>query len=126
MVGAALAFGVLEVVVGLAPTFTTMLLLLVPTGAAVLLFTTSANALVQLGSAPAVRGRVMSLYVLVFLGGTPVGAPVVGLVAEHFGPRASLTVGGVVCALSALVAAVLLAEGQPISRYRGALTRMTL
>ena len=126
MVGAALAFGVLEVVVGLAPTFTSMLVLLVPTGAAVLLFTTTANALVQLGSAPAVRGRVMALYVLVFLGGTPAGAPLIGVVAEHFGPRASLTIGGLVCAVSAVVAAVLLADGQPISRYRGALTRMTL
>lgn len=126
MVGAALAFGVLEVVVGLAPTFASMLVLLVPTGAAVLLFTTTANALVQLGSDPAVRGRVMALYVLVFLGGTPAGAPLIGVVAEHFGPRASLTVGGVVCAVSAVVAAVLLGDGQPISRYRGALTRMTL
>jgi MFS family permease len=126
MVGAALVFGALEVVVGLAPTFATMLVVLVPTGAAVLLFTTTANALVQLGSDPAVRGRVMALYVLVFLGGTPAGAPLIGVVAEHFGPRASLTIGGLICAVSAVVAAVLLAEGQPISRYRGALTRMTL
>ena len=68
----------------------------------------------------------MALYVLVFLGGTPAGAPLIGVVAEHFGPRASLTIGGLVCAVSAVVAAVLLAEDQPISRYRGASTRMTL
>lgn len=126
MVLAALVFGALEVVVGLAPTFGSMMLLLVPTGAAVLVFTTTANALVQLGSDPAVRGRVMALYVLVFLGGTPVGAPVVGMVAEQYGPRVSLVVGGAVCALSALVAGALLAQRQPMSRYRGALTRMTL
>lgn len=126
MVLAALVFGALEVVVGLAPTFGSMMLLLVPTGAAVLVFTTTANALVQLGSDPAVRGRVMALYVLVFLGGTPVGAPVVGMVAERYGPRVSLVVGGAVCALSALVAGALLAQRQPMSRYRGALTRMTL
>ncbi|HUR13934.1 MAG TPA: MFS transporter [Mycobacteriales bacterium] len=126
MVLAALAFGVLEVAVGLAPSFGSMMVLLVPTGAAVLLFTTSANAIVQLGTDAAVRGRVMALYVLVFLGGTPVGAPLVGLLAEHLGPRASLTIGGAVCAVSAVVAGVLLSERQPTSRYRGALTRIAL
>ena len=90
-----------------------------------MLFTTTANALVQLGSDAAVRGRVMALYVLVFLGGTPIGAPLIGVVAEHFGPRASLTIGGAVCVVSAVLAAVLLEEPQT-SRYRGALTRMTL
>lgn len=126
MVLSALVFGVLEVVVGLAPTFGSMMVLLVPTGLAVLMFTTTANALVQLGSEAHVRGRVMALYVLVFLGGTPIGAPLIGVLAEHFGPRVSLEVGGLVCALSAVVAAVLLTEPQPTSRYRGALTRMTL
>ena len=102
---AVVAFGLLEVLVGLAPTFEVMALLLVPTGLAVLTFTTTANAIVQLGSAPHVRGRVMALYVLVFLGGTPVGAPVIGALAEAFGPRSSIVVGGVVTALSGLVAA---------------------
>jgi len=125
MLVSALVFALLEVVVGLAPTFTTMMLLLVPTGAAVLTFTTSANALVQLGSDAAVRGRVMALYVLVFLGGTPVGAPLVGWVAENLGPRASLTIGGAVCAVSVLVAAALMGERQ-MTMYRGALTRITL
>ncbi|MGB8652129.1 MAG: MFS transporter [Mycobacteriales bacterium] len=110
MLAAALAFGLLELLVGLAPTFTSMGLLLVPTGAAVLTFTTTANALVQLGCEPQVRGRVMAIYVLVFLGGTPVGAPLIGVLAEHFGPRASLLLGGAVCALSALAAAALLAR----------------
>jgi len=125
MLAAALVFGLLEVVVGLAPTFPTMMLLLVPTGMAVLTFTTTTNALVQLGSDAAVRGRVMALYVLVFLGGTPVGAPLVGVVADAWGPRTPLLVGGAVCALSALVAGAVLGR-QPIRRYRGALTRMTL
>ena len=118
MLASALVFGVLEVVVGLAPTFTSMALILVPTGAAVLTFTTTTNALVQLGSDAAVRGRVMALYVLVFLGDTPVGAPLIGVVAEHLGPRASLTFGGVVCALSAVVAAAMLAEGGLLAQSR--------
>jgi MFS family permease len=105
---AVVAFGLLEVAVGLAPTYELMALLLVPTGVAVLTFTTTANAIVQLGSAPHVRGRVMALYVLVFLGGTPAGAPLIGALAEAFGPRTSIVVGGVVVALSGIVAAVVM------------------
>ncbi len=109
----ALAFGGLEVCVGLAPTFELMALLLIPTGVAVLTFTTTANSTVQLGSDPEVRGRVMALYVLVFLGGTPFGAPAIGALAQAFGPRSSLLVGGAV----SMVAAVGLALW--LSRVRG-------
>ncbi len=105
---AVLVFGLLEVLVGLAPTFELMALLLIPTGMAVLTFTTTANAILQLGSAPQVRGRVMALYVLVFLGGTPLGAPLIGVLAEAFGPRSSIVVGGVVTALSGVTAAVVM------------------
>lgn len=102
---AVLVFGLLEVCVGLAPTYELMALLLVPTGIAVLTFTTTANAIVQLGSAPHVRGRVMALYILVFLGGTPVGAPLIGGLAEAFGPRSSIVAGGLITAATGLVAA---------------------
>jgi MFS family permease len=51
---------------------------------------------VQLGSAPALRGRVMALYLLVFTGGTPIGAPLVGGIASAFGARAALVLCGVV------------------------------
>ena len=105
---AVLAFGTLEVLVGLAPTFELMALLLVPTGIAVLTFTTTANAIVQLGSAAQMRGRVMALYVLVFLGGTPIGAPLIGALAEALGPRSSIVLGGLVTALSGIVAAVVM------------------
>ncbi len=115
MLGAALLFGMIEMVVGVAPTFWSMALLLVPTGALVLTFTTTANSLVQLGSAPEVRGRVMALYVLVFLGGTPVGAPIVGLVAETYGPRSSLVVGGLVCLVSAVVSTVWLGRARGLT-----------
>ena len=104
----ALAFGLLEVAVGLAPGFLVMAALLVPTGVAVLTFTTTANTLVQLGSEPHVRGRVMALYVLVFLGGTPFGAPLIGAVAEALGPRTGLLAGGTVSVLGALAAAAYL------------------
>ena len=102
----AVAFGVLEIAVGLAPTFEVMAVLLVPTGIAVLTFSTTANTLIQLGSAPHVRGRVMALYILVFTGGTPVGAPLIGALAEHLGPRSGLLIGGVVSVIGALLATV--------------------
>jgi MFS family permease len=105
MLVAALAFGLLEIADGFAPSFWLLAALLVPTGAAVLTFTTTANAIVQLGAEPHVRGRVMALYLVVFIGGTPIGAPLIGLLAEHAGARSSLWLGGVVCTLSALAAA---------------------
>jgi len=107
---AVLVFGLLEVLVGLAPTYALMAVLLVPTGVAVLTFTTTANAIVQLGSAAQMRGRVMALYILVFMGGTPVGAPLIGALSEVAGPRSGLLVGGGVTALSGVVAAVVVAR----------------
>ena len=106
--GSALAFGLCEILTGLAPTYAVMAILLVPTGAAVLTFTTTANATVQLTSAPEMRGRVMALYVLVFLGGTPFGAPLIGAVAEALGPRSSLLFGGLASATAAVVAGLYL------------------
>ena len=115
MLVAALAFGLLEVLDGLAPTFPVLAVLLIPTGMAVLIFTTTTNALVQLSCAPEVRGRVMAIYILVFLGGTPVGAPLIGVVAETLGPRASLLIGGSVVVLTAVAATAFLARARRLT-----------
>jgi MFS family permease len=98
-------FGAVEIAVAFAPSFALAALLLVPTGAFLIGHNNVANARMQLGAPAHLRGRVMSLFMLVFLGGTPVGAIVVGVISEHFGPRSGLIVGGV----SALLAAGLLA-----------------
>jgi MFS family permease len=110
----ALAFGVLETVTGLMPSFWLFLLLLVPTGLALLMFTTCANSTTQLGVAPAVRGRVMGLYMLVFLGGAPLGSPLVGWAAEQFGARMSLLAGGVISAAAATAVGLLLARARGV------------
>ena len=60
------------------------------------------------------RGRVMGLYMLVFLGGAPLGSPLVGWAAEQFGARMSLIGGGVISALAAVVAALLLARARDV------------
>lgn len=112
VLGAALAFGLLEMVTGLMPTYGLFLAMLVPTGAAILTFTTAANASIQARTAPSMRGRVMALYVLVFLGGTPFGAPVIGWLANVLGPRSSLLIGGAVSAAGAVAATVVLARAQ--------------
>jgi MFS family permease len=116
----AFAFGLLEVAAGLMPVFWLFLVMLVPTGVALLMFSTAANSTTQLGTTAAVRGRVMGLYLLVFLGGTPIGSPLVGWAAEQFGARASLIVGGVISAAAAIGVALLLA------RARGARIRSYL
>jgi MFS family permease len=116
-----LAFGVLLVAAGLMPTYLSTGLALVPVGLAALTFTTAANSAVQLSAEPAMRGRVMGLYMLLFLGGTPLGGPLLGILAEHFGGRAPLVVGGVVTVVSVLAVALVLArrmEPSPLARFR--------
>ncbi len=113
LIGTSLGFGLLEVVTGLMPSYWLFLLVLVPTGMAVISMTTAANSFVQLGVAAEMRGRVMGIYMLVFLGGAPLGAPLTGLVAQHPGTRLAIVGGGVISVAAAVVVAVL------IARYRG-------
>ena len=94
---AALSFGLLEIIAGSMPGFGGTALMLVLVGLAMLSFTTAANSSVQLGVEATMRGRVMALYLMCFLGGTPFGAPIVGWVANTVGPRWGMIGGGVVC-----------------------------
>jgi MFS family permease len=109
-VAVALAFGILETASGLMPAYWAFLLLLLPTGLSVVLYTTAANSATQLGTDPQMRGRVMGVYMLVFLGGAPIGSPLIGWIAEQFGPRMSLISGGLVSAIAAIVAGVVLSR----------------
>ncbi|MDL4772693.1 MULTISPECIES: MFS transporter [Thermomonosporaceae] len=118
---AALLFGVLEVGTGLMPTYWSFLVLLVPTGIALMTFTTAANATMQLGVAPEMRGRVMGLYMFVFLGTNPLGAPTVGWMAEQFGPRLSIVLGGAIAVMVTLVVGLVAA---PRGTVRPALARV--
>ncbi|MDP9221499.1 MAG: MFS transporter [Actinomycetota bacterium] len=98
-------FGALQALAALAPDPWLYAGLLVGVGAASLTFTTGANTTVQLGSAAAVRGRVMGIYLLVLLGGSPLGGPLVGLITTHLGAR----FGMLTCGLAPLVAALAVA-----------------
>jgi MFS family permease len=91
---AAFAFGGVEILVGLSPTYWSMLLVLPFAGILAMTFTTSAQTFLQTSSEAWVRGRVMGIYTLVFFGGTPIGAPIIGWAADRFGPRSGLVGGG--------------------------------
>jgi len=104
------AFSIFEIVTGMAPSYLAFVLALVPTGVAVLTFTTAANSSTQLNTAAEMRGRVMGLYMLVFLGGTPIGSPLAGWVAEVAGTRVSLIAGGVISMLATVAVTALLAR----------------
>ncbi|WP_210730022.1 MULTISPECIES: MFS transporter [unclassified Rhodococcus (in: high G+C Gram-positive bacteria)] len=107
-IGAVIAFGVFEILVGLMPNYTLVAILLVPTGALTLTFTTSAMNILQMSVPSEMRGRVMGIYMLCFLGGTPVGSPVLGWLADVLDPRAPLLFGGAVSLISGVGAAVYL------------------
>ena len=92
------------------PTYLLTALLLVPTGLAMLTLTTATNASVQLGVEPTMRGRVMALYLVCFMGGTPLGAPIVGWLAGVAGPRWGLIGGGLACLLGTLALAAIVAR----------------
>ena len=110
--GAAVAFGVFEVAVGLMPTYALVALMLIPTGALTLTFTTSAMNILQMSVPSEMRGRVMGIYMLSFLGGTPLGSPLLGWLADSVDPRAPLIVGGVISLVSGTVAGVYLLRSE--------------
>jgi MFS family permease len=106
VIGAAAAFGLLEFVVGFAPSFAVAMILLVPTGFFSVLLAQAANQRVQMGVDGRFRGRVMALYVLVFLGTTPIGASLAGWWGERFGVPSSIWVAGLVSFVAAVAALV--------------------
>jgi MFS family permease len=114
LVVSAIAFGLLTVVAGLMPGYVSFAVLLVPTGAAALVFSVANNSFVQLGADPQMRGRVMALYFMCFLGGTPVGAPLIGWISEHLGAPWGLILGGAVCVVAGIGAGVWLARGRRV------------
>lgn len=94
VVMSAIAFAVAEMALGLMPSYLFFAIGLPVVGLISLLTLTAANAAVQMGTTSGMRGRVMALYSMVLMGGTPIGAPLLGLLAEHFGPRSTLIGGG--------------------------------
>jgi MFS family permease len=112
VIGAAVAFGAVEMLAGVMPSYLTFALLTPLLGFTALTMITAANATVQLSTAPMMRGRVMALYMMIFMGGTPVGAPIVGWIGEEFGARWTLIGGGGMTILGTLLAAAVFSRTQ--------------
>ncbi|MEU8152333.1 MFS transporter [Micromonospora sp. NPDC048986] len=104
VLGAAIACASFGTLVGLSTAYWLVVALLVPTGFCMVFFAQAANQRIQMGVDAAFRGRVMALWVLVFLGTNPVGAPLIGWVAEHYGAGASIWMGGLISLAAALIA----------------------
>jgi MFS family permease len=102
LVGASAWLGALTLALAAAPTLSLALVALPALGAAAVTFAAGVNSTLQLSVEPAMRGRVMALYSVVFLGSTPIGGPLVGWIAEAASPRASLALGGVAALAAAL------------------------
>ena len=96
-------FGLATALSALMPTFEMFTVSLVLIGFSALMFITTANSMVQTSVKPSMRGRVMALYMAIFVGGTPIGAPFVGWVVNQFGPRWGLGVAGIAGLLAAAV-----------------------
>jgi MFS family permease len=105
MLGAAFLFGALETVTALLPTYASFVALLLPTGVMLIIFNNAAAAITQLEVIPEMRGRVSGLYITVFTGTTPIGAPLIGWLAEVFGARFGLLTGGVITMLATVATA---------------------
>ena len=110
LTGLAAALCVVTVLASLAASQWLYTLVLVGVGSLTLLFLTSANSTVQLAADDAIRGRVMGVYLLVFIGSGAVGGPLLGAVDQHFGPRTGMLLAGVVPALATLAVAWKLAR----------------
>jgi len=116
-----LGFGGFTAAVGLAPSLPIEWVLMVGLGAVAISFAITANSTLQLNSSDPMRGRVMALYSVVFLGSTPVGGPIAGWVGQHLGPRVGLTGGGLI-AVAAGLAGLAAVSRVPVRTARGPVT----
>ncbi|MFB9716451.1 MFS transporter [Arthrobacter methylotrophus] len=103
-------YGLMLCLAALAPSMVWLSIAMVLSGFWCLMFLTAANQLVQVSANVSIRGRVMSLYIMVLIGGQAIGGPTMGWIAEHLNPHAALLVSGGVPALAAVTVAVVLAR----------------
>jgi MFS family permease len=108
--GAGIGFGLAEIVAGVMPTYLAFALVCPLIGVCTLTMLNSANATMQLESEPALRGRVMALYMTIVMGGTPIGSPFIGWVGQQVGARWTLLGGGMLTILGVVIAVALFAR----------------
>ena len=96
-------FGISVLLVSIAPTLLLAILLLILAGFFSIYFSASGNVTLQTSSKPEMRGRVMAMWAVVFLGTTPIGSPIVGFIGQNAGPRWSLALGGIAAIVAGLI-----------------------
>ncbi|MEI7419665.1 MAG: MFS transporter [Actinomycetes bacterium] len=109
-------FGVLVMASAYLPSAVMYAAMLPLMGGTVLLTLISANTYVQSNTDSALRGRVMGIYLMIFMGGTPIGSPLIGLLASQFGIRATIMFCGVVVLLAALILRNVFRDVKPINK----------
>ncbi len=112
LIAAASGFGGVALLAALAPSVPLEMAALIPLGAASVTFAAGINSSLQLAADPAMRGRVMALYSIVFLGSTPIGGPIAGWLSQSIDPRAALVMAGAAGLVAAVGARAAFSEWQ--------------
>jgi MFS family permease len=115
LVASLTVLGLVLMVASLAPVIWLFGAVLVGAGLMTMLFLTGANSLVQMSTDPALRGRVMSVYILVLLGGQAIGGPAVGWLIDHYGARPSMFLCGGMVALVATISGLAMARSSHLT-----------
>lgn len=126
MVFSAAVFGTVQAMGAIAPARLEYSMVLIGVGAATLVFLTGANSLIQMTAGVQIRGRVMSLYMLVLLGGQAIGGVIMGRVTEALGPRPATLISGLVPLVASAVVALMLAHRMDSDPIRPRLVRLHL
>ena len=122
LIGTSMVFGVVIAAAALAPTLWLELFALLLVGAGSVAFLSIGNSTLQLEAEPHMRGRVMALWSVAFLGSTPIGGPIAGAVSQHLGARVGLLMGAVTCVVAGLLGLLVIRrqrrvtpEAEPVS-----------
>ena len=126
VIGGTLLFAVAAGISAFMPTYWAYAATLMFTGFAVATMLTTANGYVQTTTDPALRGRVLALYMAILMGGTPVGAPIVGWVAGEFGPRVAILVGATAALVAFLIGTTWLLTSGRLHRHEERRFRLTI
>ena len=126
VIGGTLLFAVAATVSAFMPTYWLYAATLMFIGFAVVTMLTTANGYVQTTTPPALRGRVLALYMAILMGGTPIGAPIVGWVASQYGPRVAILVGAVAALVAFGIGATWLLSSGRLHRHEEKRFRLTI
>jgi MFS family permease len=126
VIGGTLLFAVAAAISAFMPTYWLYAITLMFTGFASVTMLTTANGYVQTTTPPVLRGRVLALYMAILMGGTPIGAPIVGWVAAQFGPRVAIMVGAVAAFVAFAIGAIWMVSSGRVRRHDEKRFRLTI